>query len=507
VDNSACFGNYHVVTDLEDYHNYYVQPDHHRQWRDWVDSFASRPGWTFTPEVEDMDAWRKILTDHWNPAPRRYAPEVVRKGDEPLIVSEFGNWGLPDVARLRESYGGQDPWWFETGYNWGDGVVYPHGVEQRFRDYHLERVFGSLAGLAEASQRLQFQAMKYEIEQMRRHPSIQGYVITEFTDVHWECNGLLDMCRNPKVYYEQFHTINNDTVIVPEWDRLVYRAGETCQVILLAAHYGSVDLTGSRLVWQLEEFPGIHGELGPLEIGPYSVSGAGALNFTVPEVTASRRARLSLALIDRKGSTAAENTLEIAIFPPAAVPDPDLKIYAPGLGEHLKALGYTLAGSLEDARLAVVPQLSQAIYHYLQNGGQVLWLLESDPQPSPLTSWQVIRRDGTHWQGDWASSFSWIAPDGPFKHLPAHGAVDFLFAGITPNHVISRVTPDEFATGVHAGIFVGWLQQHAALVAERRVGEGHLLISTFQLSKYWKTNPMARAMLAGLVQHLTLPGI
>ena len=31
-----------------------------------------------------------------------------------------------------------------------------------------------------------------EIEEMRRHPSIGGYVITEFTDVHWECNGLLE---------------------------------------------------------------------------------------------------------------------------------------------------------------------------------------------------------------------------------------------------------------------------------------------------------------------------
>jgi hypothetical protein len=173
---------------------------------------------------------------------------VQRRGDEPLLVSEFGNWGLPDVEQLRECYGGQDPWWFETGYNWGDGVVYPHGVDQRFHDYHLERVFGSLSGLTTASQELQFQAMKYEIEQMRRHPSIQGYVITEFTDLHWECNGLLDMCRNPKIILRSLHTINTDTVIVPEWERLAYQSGETCQVILLAAHHSTADLSGSHLL-------------------------------------------------------------------------------------------------------------------------------------------------------------------------------------------------------------------------------------------------------------------
>jgi hypothetical protein len=503
VDNSACYGNFHVVTDLEDYHNYYVQPDHYLKWRNWVDSFASRPGWTFVPELEDMEDWRAILLDHWNPEPRRYAPEVERKGDEPLLVSEFGNWGLPDIERLRQCYDGQDPWWFETGYNWGDAVVYPHGVDQRFRDYHLGRVFGSLKGLSQASQELQFQAMKYEIEQMRRHATIQGYVITEFTDLHWECNGLLDMCRNPKAYYDRFATINTGTVIVPEWERLVYYAGETCQVILLAAHHGAADLSGSRLAWKLEAFPQIHGELGPQDFEQYGVTGVGTISFTAPSVTASQRTRLLLTLIDREGREVAQNTLEMAFFPPISASNSDLKIYAPGWSEALKGLGYAQANSLDDAALAVVPQLTLAVYRYMQRGGIVLWLAESDSQPSPLNLWQVKRRGGTHWQGDWASSFSWIAGDGPFKELPAHGAVDFLFAGITPDHVICGVTPDEFAAGVHAGIFVGWLHQNAALVAERRVGEGRLLISTFQLSKHWKTNPMAAAMFAGMVRYLS----
>jgi hypothetical protein len=69
------------------------------------------------------------------------------------VVSEFGNWGLPDVAALKACYGGE-PWWFETGIEWGDGVVYPHGIEQRFKVYHLDKVFPSLADLSAASQRM-----------------------------------------------------------------------------------------------------------------------------------------------------------------------------------------------------------------------------------------------------------------------------------------------------------------------------------------------------------------
>jgi hypothetical protein len=107
---------------------------------------------------------------------------------------------LPDLDKLRACYGGSDPWWFETGLEWGDGAAYAHGVENRFRTWHLDKVFPTFADLARASQRMQFCALKYQIEQMRRHPSIVGYIITEFTDVHWEANGLLDMCRNPKAF-------------------------------------------------------------------------------------------------------------------------------------------------------------------------------------------------------------------------------------------------------------------------------------------------------------------
>ena len=45
---------------------------------------------------------------------------------------------------------------------------------------------------------MQFVALKYEIEQMRRHPSIVGYVITEFTDVHWEATACWICAATPR---------------------------------------------------------------------------------------------------------------------------------------------------------------------------------------------------------------------------------------------------------------------------------------------------------------------
>src|SRR5687768_800036 len=168
VGNSPCFTNFHVVTDIEDFHNYYAIPDHYKAWKDWVQTFASRPPWTFAHVYESINAWREYVRDPWNPAPRTPAAEIRRQGSEPMVVSEFGNWGLPDVAQLRSCYGGAEPWWFETGIEWGDGVVYPHGIEQRYRAYHLDKTFPTLSDLSAASQRMQFTALKYQIEQMRR---------------------------------------------------------------------------------------------------------------------------------------------------------------------------------------------------------------------------------------------------------------------------------------------------------------------------------------------------
>jgi beta-galactosidase/beta-glucuronidase len=38
VGNSACWGNFHVATDIADFHIYYAMPDHYNQWRDWTEN-------------------------------------------------------------------------------------------------------------------------------------------------------------------------------------------------------------------------------------------------------------------------------------------------------------------------------------------------------------------------------------------------------------------------------------------------------------------------------------
>jgi hypothetical protein len=118
VDNSACHPNFHLESDLDDFHFYAALPDHRERWDNFVNEYATRPAWTYSPHGD-----------------------AVRTGREPLLVSEFGNWGLPDANLLRDD-AGREPWWFETGLEWGEGIVYLTGCRP-FRCWGLAAVFGS----------------------------------------------------------------------------------------------------------------------------------------------------------------------------------------------------------------------------------------------------------------------------------------------------------------------------------------------------------------------------
>ncbi|MFL5802157.1 MAG: glycoside hydrolase family 2 protein [Roseiflexaceae bacterium] len=504
VGNSACLGNFHVVTDIEDFHNYYAIPDHYRQWRDWVQALAGRPDWTFAHTYQNIEAWRAYLRDPWGTQPLTPTPEVRRRGNEPLIVSEFGNWGLPNVGKLRECYGDQDPWWFETGGEWGDGVVYPHGVEQRFKAFHLDNIFPTLDDLSAASQRTQFTALKYEIEQMRRYPSIVGYVITEFTDVHWEANGLLDMCRNPKAYYDRIGYVNSDDVIVPDAERVVHWEGQHCEVPLALSHFAPGELRGGRLEWRIDLWPTISGSFENIASQPGQVISLGTVVFDIPQLAQSARAQLELRLFDMHGELVAANDHEFYAFSRAAARPPTATIWASAsLAEQLGALGYQLVDDIARADVAVVDTITDDMRWYLQAGGRVLWLdASSETQQTWLGNLNIRPRKGHSWQGDWASSLSWIRQDRMFKHIPSGGLVDFAFADLTPDYVIAGLSTRDFAADVHAGLFVGWIHHSVGLIAERHFGAGRLLTSTFRLREQLHDNPVAQIMLSDMIRHL-----
>jgi hypothetical protein len=477
VDNSPLAPSFHVRSDLDDFHFYAAIPDHRRAWDGFVEALAGRPAWTWGPGAE-----------------------VVRRGDEPLLCSEFGNWGLPDPEALRDDDGAY-PWWFATGHDWGDGAALPDGFEHRFRAAGLERVFGSLGGFIEAAQWQQYRALKYQIESMRRRAAIAGYVITEFTDCHWEANGLLDIRRNPRAFHEAFAAINAETVVVPSWERTAYVSGEAVQIGVTAANGGAHPVDGVGLHWRCG---GASGGDGPFRLG-HGVRELRGAAFPAPGLESPAVQRLELQL-RAGGRVVAANHVDLAVLPPRARPPQDLAVWAGDeLGERLLALGYRPAGSLIDAEVVVARALDEPVCRAIRGGARVVVLADQPMELQPVfPHWQaarVVRRSGTMWQGDWISAFSWLRRDGPFARIPGGPLIDHAFDRVIPRHVVAGCSTWDFQARVHAGMVLGWAHKPAALIVERDQGRGRMVVTTFRLlDDAPGADPVATALLDGLLE-------
>ncbi len=505
VDNSACHTNFHVKTDINDYHYYRSIPERRAEWDKLTDEFARGADWTFSQHGD-----------------------AQKRGDEPLVVSEFGVWGLPDPKKLVNA-DGSEPWWMESGPGWGDGAAYPHSIQNRFAAYRLDSVFGSFDQFIDAVQWYQFGNLKYEIETMRARASIMGYVITELTDVHWEANGLMDLNRNLRVFHERFAEVNSDIVIVPKISRYAGVSGMTFRFDVSIASSGLKIPEGAVL--QFDEADALFGKRTVVQSAhDRYVTELDSFEAMLPRVTESRMQRITMRLMagDRE---LARNAFEVALYPARNTSSlPNVAAADSALATYAKGLGYQVV-SAREADVILTHGLDAGDIAALQHGARYVIFADgtaktngnlrtdaaareqpfmpivdsvpgnvSGPE-SQLPNIALIARQGTMWRGDWIASFSWIRREGAFAAIPGGPMFDLSFDRVVPFHVMTGFRAWEYGGPVHAGLVVGWVHKPAATIAERRVGKGGLVASTFRLMQDAPgEDPVAAALFDALVK-------
>lgn len=482
VDNSPNEPNFHVQTDINDYHYYSAIPDSLELWDTFVRDFASG---TFPTHSPHGDA------------------EIT--GQEPRIVSEFGNWGLPNIDGLLDK-NGKEPWWFETGDEWPEGIVYPHGVKNRFRRWHLDQVFGDWERFIQQIQWQQFRALAYEVDTMRLHKEISGYVITEFTDVHWEANGLLDMHRNPKSYFNSLKHINGNTTLIPQIDRTAVWSGEQMDMKIAISHVHPEPIDYSTLVVLQGEQTIATQQMPILATSqPFFVP----MTLSAPEVTQPNDVVYELALLDTHGEALAYRELRLSVLPKSEL-NAAIWTSSDRLAGWLEQLGYSITATASESTVIVASQLTPELTQMVQSGCRLLLLAENaDAIPSensdPLVIEpyfpyaRIVKRQHTAWEGNWASTVAWVnAPVSFGAQL-----LDDRFRNIIPTHVITGFKQGDFLQNVYAGLFAGWIHKPVALAGVRYYGDGRIVISTFNLTSEKAINdPMARYMLDYYIRKL-----
>jgi hypothetical protein len=366
-------------------------------------------------------------------------------GGEPRVLSEFGAWGLPD----RDD----EPWWFETGATLPGDVVRPARVRDRFAAWGLGDVFGSWTAFVRESQEHQFESLKAQIEDLRLHPDLGGYVVTEFTDVHWEANGLLDLRRNRKTFHDRLRSVTGQTVIVGRPRHTRYRSGERAILdVVVAGPSGPVT---RRTTWTVAEL-GLRG----------TADAPGIVEFEVPSV--DRPVAITVT-ITAEGDDAAPvaNTTTLRVFP-------DTPVHRP-------------------PEVAIASRWTDVATHVHGGGRAVVVATEDD-------AWQegTIRLD--RWSDDddatgWirSSGLGWLDPQ-LTEGLPLGPRVDLAFLGITPEHRVRGYGPEQ-RSDVLAGHFLGWIRDVTATIATFRHGAGIGIVCTFPLLDGDGRDAVATAML------------
>ncbi len=478
VDNSACPPNFHVRSDLNDFHLYRAIPDHARSWRAWTKGWVADPSSTFSPHG-DAD----------------------RSSEEPLVLSEFGNWGLPDVFELRDEQGG-DPWWFQTGAERGDGVALPEGVLERFESWGLADVFGSWQDFVAHSQEHQFDGLRESIWDLRSHREIAGYVITELTDVHWEANGLLDMARNPKSYHHRFAQVNAEDIVMLRPQHRRYRAGETAEVEVLVSHYSMRDLSEFSVMWRLAGTD-IRGRLSGA-VGRGDVAEAGRCWFEAPVVTRPGPQALEAVLRDGRGRFAARTELELLLFPAHPQP-PAVPVWSSVGAPALAARGWQIAAGLGAAAVAVAERWDPGVAAFVSSGGRAVILARDEDAFPEGSSLALHARAGSRWEGDWAQGMGFLRPE-LHEDLGSGPRLSSLFEAVTADHVVTGYTPAA-RSDILGGYYLGWLRDLVAIVGAFRMGSGRGIVCALPVLDRYGRDPLATALLDRLIELAASPSL
>jgi hypothetical protein len=440
-----------------------------------------------------------LLTAHWyGRLSARYLAELRRKATRwarakrPLLISEFGDWGLPDLGRGE----GQPFWEYGPGLRaLIESVPWP----------------GSAAEFVAGTQRYQGLADRFQIELIRQIPGVAGWCLTELTDVPMEFNGLLDLLRRPKEpATEEIRRANQvicPMLLRPHW---AARSGGTIEAELVIVNDGPavrdaelvVRLGGAR--WRDRADLPAHGVAAARPVSLRCTAAPGTLPLEV-EV----RSRGQVLAVRRRSEVLASNSYPVRVV---AHPAPG-QVPVAALGESpaddtLLAAGAAIcaAGDADPGReLLVIGEQSLSdeaagiATSWLGRGGHVLLLAQSEPGPLALPGSLRLASLDTVW-GSTPFIFTNSQPE--LASLPPGAVLASELLSAAPEYVYADVGGGPFAPETAVAVLKPPPRELMATVVGRvRAERGLLTLCQLPLAEAAQAgDPLAAALLGDLLR-------
>ena len=430
-----------------------------------------------------------VLTAHWYGrlsasylATLRAKAEQWAGGDRPLFVSEFGDWGLPELDDERDEF-------------WAYGSSLAGGIRSSAWP-------GEVDAFVEGTHRYQGLADRLQIELFRTTPGVVGWCVTELTDVPQEFNGLLDLDRNPKnAAMVEIARATQPLLPVIRRTSWTAAAGTTFEdeVVLVNDGPGLADCRLRLRVGASEvDIP-----VGVVEADSISAP----VRFCVRVPDESGVAALEVVVLDGSHERSANcYPLHVVRSPErlgrvVVVGDGGLQRALASLGAEISTDGDTLLVVGEN-RLDLAA--AERIDGRLREGGDVLVLAQTPAVAKVIPLPAAMSALATGWG---STPFVFTTDAGRIGSLPAQTVLSTEILEVTPDSVWTALGGPGTHVETVVGVFKPFPHQVVGTAVGRlRVHEGTLTVCQLPLTGLARAgNPLARALLGDIVVYANAP--
>ncbi len=426
--------------------------------------------------------------------------------DRPFFVTEFGDWGLPEMPSLP-----RPPFW-DTRELYAAGLA-------------ATRWPGSIARFVTETQRYQGLSDRLQAEVFRRHDHLGGYCVTELTDVPHELNGLLDLHRAPKTLAVAEMARANQTVLpMLRLTSLVVMAdeyitaelhvandGERLDDVVVEARLGDTrspmgmdellafDLSDQDPGAAINRFNESLWATRMDHLGGQATHLLGTVVIAAPSVPGSHDLVVSLRA---RGDLVAVNRYTLHVL---AVPEAPLPVHVIGGPSTTVDALEGVAAHRSDTGTAIVGEgcLDQATGDDVRRrlaAGEVVIVLA---QPESAAEHYPVPVDIRAVDTEWGSSvFHFTTDHGALQSLPRRNVLVAEDSTIQAHGVVTRVGPHPFPD---TPVVIAYKPMPGAMtgtvVGSHQVGPGRLVFCQFRLCRgAAKGDAAARALLADLLR-------
>jgi len=443
-----------------------------------------------------------------------------------VYLSEVGYGGLGDLEENVKRYQAE-------GNPLTPDYRYHHDLKKWLWDCILESgcnsVFKNISDYCMATQELQAEGNKLQLEAVRLNPNIDGYCVHAFTGGDWVLGaGILDIFRNPKQTFYTIQQLNQPLYVAVRTSKKNIYADEEAQVKITAINekpdfdgYLVVDVLSEKgkTIFNTSEEIAIQQGIQPMA------------TFTVPTKQLDGFYTVHARLKDQEQGLISQNSYEFRVFSkngknlpkePVAILDQSGQLesflenagvicepFSEKTGKLTPVLVANIFDQLESGR-----EMLQQVLKHVEAGGMAIYL---DLRPGEDTNglkdicpWPLTFRRA---YGNWVP-VTHVVKDHPiFKGLPSRCLMGQAYQNVCAVQTLSELPAEPIVASIswnyrddredppdYLGPRYAWWGSDLAILIH---GEGRLVLSTMQLVNNLGQDPVADQILFNMIQYLT----